>query len=66
MHFFTQLTDSSLEGATKWHKVTTVINRLDCLLVELVMLHFGNNCWTYMDARAAIIAKFDSKAFITS
>ena len=66
MHTFLQLFDSSMEGATKRQKATTVINCLDSSLEELVMPHFGNNCWTYLDAREAIIAKFGSEAFIAS
>ena len=66
VHTFLQLFDSSMEGATKRQKATTVINCLDSSLVELVMPHFGNNCWTYLDAREAIIAKFGSEAYIAS
>ena len=66
MHTFLQLFNSSMEGATKRQNATTVIDCLDSSLVELVMPHFGNNCWTYLDAREAIIAKFGSEAFIAS
>ena len=66
LHTFLQLFYSSMEGATKRQKATTAISCLDSSLVELVMPHFGNNCWTYLDAREAIIAKFSSEAFIAS
>ena len=66
VHTFLQLFDSSMEGATKRQKATTVINCLDSPLVIFVIPHFGNSCWTYLDAREAIIAEFGNKAFIAS
>ena len=55
-----------MNGASDAEKATTVINCLDATCVELVMPHLSSDCWSYLEAREAIIADFRSKAFIAS